>query len=344
MTEASTAFSGAAKPYVFGAGKKAIADHLAALGREGSVVAGAVPGTYRVRYVVRGQPPVSIIVPTKDKIGLLGKCLASIVAKTAYGNYEVLVIDNNSVEEKTRAYLSGIVRNPKIRVVPYDRPFNFSALNNFAAREARGEHLLFLNNDTEVLSPEWLGEMLSYSQRPDVGAVGAKLYYPDNTTQHAGVIVGIGGVAGHSHKNAPRTDAGYMARLSVVQNVSSVTAACLLMRRKVFEEVGGFDEALPVAFNDIDFCLRIRRAGYLIVFTPYAELYHHESRTRGYEVTPERLARLKAEVQYMRKNWGEALNSDPYYSPHLTLESEDFSLRLPAESVAGKSGAPRGGA
>jgi GT2 family glycosyltransferase len=275
---------------------------------------------------------------------LLGKCLASIVEKTAYGNYEVLVIDNNSVEEKTRAYLSGIVRNPKIRVVPYDRPFNFSALNNFAAREARGEHLLFLNNDTEVLSPEWLGEMLSYSQRPDVGAVGAKLYYPDNTTQHAGVIVGIGGVAGHSHKNAPRTDAGYMARLAVVQNVSSVTAACLLMRRKVFEEVGGFDEALPVAFNDIDFCLRIRRAGYLIVFTPYAELYHHESRTRGYEVTPERLARLKAEVQYMRKNWGEALNSDPYYSPHLTLESEDFSLRLPAESAAGKSGAPHGGA
>jgi len=211
-----------------------------------------------------------------------------------------------------------------------DRPFNYSALNNAAAKLARGDVLGLLNNDLEVISPDWLLEMVSHAVRPNIGAVGAKLWYPNDTLQHGGVILGLGGVAGHAHHNILRGMFGYFGRAKVVQNFSAVTAACLLVRKSIYEEVGGLNEPnLQVAFNDVDFCLRVREAGYRNIWTPYAELYHHESATRGFEDTPEKQARFAKEVKYMRQRWGDLLLNDPAYSPNLTLDHGDFSLAWP---------------
>jgi GT2 family glycosyltransferase len=257
------------------------------------------------------------------------ECLESL-KKITYPNYEVIVVDNGSDDPQTLAYFDTIKSDQRVRILRDDRPFNYSALNNRAVQVARGELVGLINNDIEVISPEWLSEMVSIALQVGVGAVGARLWYPDNTLQHGGVVIGLGGVAGHSHKYFPKGNPGYFGRAISQQSFSAVTAACLVVRRSVFLEIGGFEEEkLKVAFGDVDFCLRLREAGYRNVWTPYAELYHHESATRGYEDTPEKQIRFAGEVQYMQNRWGSLLLNDPAYSPNLTLDSEDFSYAWP---------------
>lgn len=327
---ASVASDISAKPYTLNAAKRALAEHLTRVGLSGTVSDAVVPSTYRIRYDVEEQPLVSIIIPNMDHTDVLSVCIESIQTLSTYSNYEILIVENNSRLNETFAYYDRIcARYSNVRVIRYesDGSFNFSKINNFAVKEAKGEHLLFLNNDIEVITPNWLEEMLMYSQRSDVGAVGAMLYYPDNTIQHAGVILGIGGVAGHSHKYFHRGDFGYMSRLTIAQNFSAVTAACLMMRRAVFDEIGGYDETLAVAFNDVDLCMKVRDKNYLIVFTPYAEAYHHESKSRGLEDTPEKTARFNKEIDRFKEKWGDVLDKgDPYYNPNLTLVHENFEL------------------
>jgi len=329
VTQGSTAKNAGGKSYTTTAGIRALHDHFASQGRDVVVEEGMVPNTYRVRYPIPDPAPlVSLLIPTRDKVELLRECIESICAKSTYQNFEILVLDNESVEPATIAYFDEIQRtDSRIRVLPYPHAFNYSAINNFGAREARGEVLGLVNNDIEVISPEWLTEMVSHVMRPEVGCVGAKLYFGDDTLQHAGVILGLGGVAGHSHKYFPRQSAGYFHRLQVVQNLSAVTAACLLVRKSVYMQVGGLEEqALRVAFNDVDFCLKVREAGYRNLWTPYAELYHHESKSRGTEDTPEKQARFSAELAYMQQKWAAQLQADPYYSKNLTTAREDFSI------------------
>lgn len=271
---------------------------------------------------------ISILIPNKDHIEDLKKCLDSIKEKSTYQNWEIIVIENNSTEQRTFDYYAQIQNDSRIRVVTWKEGFNFSAINNFGAQFARGEYILLLNNDVEVLTSDWLEQMLMFAQREDVGAVGAMLYYPDDTIQHAGCVLGIGGVAGHSHKYFKRGDYGYMSRLTIVQNYSIVTAACLMMSRKVWDVVSGLDEGYAVAFNDVDLCMRIREVGYLVVWTPYAELYHYESKSRGLEDTPEKQRRFAGEIERFQTRWAKELsNGDPYYNPNLTLDREDFSLK-----------------
>ena len=324
-----------AKPYALVAAKKALDDALARRGIEGEVSDGLFTSSYRVRYKIIGSPKVSIIIPTKDKVNILKTCVESIIEKTDYKNYEIVIVDNQSKEEETFAYYDKIKNNREIKILEYTRPFNFSAINNYAASEVDAEYILFLNNDTEVISNEWLSAMLEHAQRKEIGAVGAKLLYPNNTIQHAGVILGITGtpgkkgVAGHSHKYLPNTEYGYFLKAHLIENISAVTAACMMLRKGVFEEVGGFDEIMSIAFNDVDLCLKIRERGYLIVYTPYAKLYHYESLSRGYEDNPEKQTRFLNEVEYMREKWGHAIDEgDPYYNPNLTLDKEDFSIKL----------------
>ena len=329
VTQGSTAKDAGGKSYTTTAGIRALQDHFASQGRDVVVEEGMVPNTYRVRYPIPDPAPlVSLLIPTRDKVELLRDCIESIRAKSTYQSYEILVLDNESVEPATTAYFDEIQQtDSRVRVLPYPHPFNYSAINNFGAREARGEVLGLVNNDIEVISPEWLTEMVSHVMRPEVGCVGAKLYFSDDTLQHAGVILGLGGVAGHSHKYFPRQSPGYFHRLQVVQNLSAVTAACLLVRKSVYMQVGGLEEqALRVAFNDVDFCLKVREAGYRNLWTPYAELYHHESKSRGTEDTPEKQARFSAELAYMQQKWAAQLRADPYYSKNLTTAREDFSI------------------
>jgi GT2 family glycosyltransferase len=275
-------------------------------------------------------PLVSLIIPTRDAVELLRICVESILERTSYQNYEVIVVDNQSRNSQAIEYLNQISQYPRVRVIKYDAPFNYSAINNYAIRNAaRGSVIGLINNDIEVIDGDWLAEMVGHASRARVGAVGAMLYYPDDTIQHAGVIVGVGGVAGHAYLGKPRGFSGQMERARLAQSLSAVTGACLLVRRQVYEEVGGLDEALEVAFNDVDFCLRVREAGYSNVWTPWAELYHHESATRGYEDTPEKKARFKKEVDFMLSRWGETLQWDPAYNPNLSLDSEPFSLAFP---------------
>lgn len=321
-----------AKPYAIVAAKLALTDAMRRREIRASVVDGIFLGSYRVRYDIMDNPGISIIIPTSDKVNVLKACIESILTRTQYQNYEIIIVDNLSREQKTFDYYRELEANPRIRILEYDMPFNFSDMNNFAASHADGEHLVFLNNDVEIRSGEWLSAMLEHSQRREVGAVGAKLLYPNNTIQHAGIIIGIIGnppVAGHAHRHLPVLHPGYFGRANHIANVSAVTAACLMVRKTVFEEVGGFDEELAVAFNDIDLCLKIRKQGYLIVYTPYAELYHHESLSRGYEDTPEKKARFTREVRYIRERWGKVIDSgDPYYNLNLTREKEDFSVNI----------------
>ncbi len=330
ILEGSTALDSGEKTYTSDAGLKALQDYFKNLDKTGvSVEPGLVPNTYRVRYPIpEPQPLVSLLIPTRDMLSVLKPCIDSIIEKTSYRNYEIIILDNGSVQTDTLAYFETIqAQDKRVKIVPYDFPFNYSAINNYGAKFAQGELIGLVNNDVEVISPEWLTELVSQALRPEIGCVGAKLYYDDNTIQHAGVIIGLGGVAGHSHKHFPRNASGYFHRLKVIQNLSSVTAACLVLRKSVYEQVGGLEEdGLKVAFNDVDFCLKVREAGYRNLWTPYAELYHYESKSRGYEDTPEKIARFNTEIDFIKNKWGKRLQHDPFYSRNLTTAREDFSL------------------
>jgi GT2 family glycosyltransferase len=327
MHAQSTASNKGSKHYAFEAGKKAVAEHLGRLGIDGSVYDGPVLGTYQVCYHLRTQPLVSVIVPNRDQAALLARCVESL-AKASYANYELLVVENGSTDPDTFAYYRQLERQPHARVLRWGRPFNYAAVNNFAAAHARGDLLLFLNNDVEGINPDWLEALVKQAVQPGVGAVGAKLYYADDTVQHAGIVVGMGGVAGHSHLNFPRAAPGYMQRLQFTQNVAAVTGACLLTPRRVFAAVGGFDEGFVLAFNDVDLCLQILARGHRVVWTPDAELYHLESKTRGPEDTDEKRRRFKREHDLFLTKWADFLRTgDPYYSPHFRLDRADFALK-----------------
>ena len=326
----STSGGTEAKPYVAQAAKKALADHLARTGRTGTVEDGLFPSTYRVKWEIVGEPKVSILIPNKDHTDDLEKCLQSIWKKTTWEHYEVLVIENNSTDPATFAYYEQAKRRYNgLRVVTYPKTgFNFSAINNFGRSCADGDYLLLLNNDVEVRSGDWLTELLRQCAHPGGAAVcGAMLYYPDETLQHAGVVTGLGGYAGHSHKYKKKGGSGYMFRAATVQDFSAVTGACLLVKASVYDAVGGLDEQFAVAFNDVDFCLRVRDAGYRIAWTPYAELTHYESKSRGGdEKDPAKAARFAAEQQRLYTVHGKAnILDDPYYNPSLTRDREDFS-------------------
>ncbi|HSV68805.1 MAG TPA: glycosyltransferase family 2 protein [Methylibium sp.] len=292
-------------------------------------------GLRRVRWPLpEPRPLVSLIVPTRNALPVLRTCIESITRLTRYRRYELLVVDNQSDCPATLAYLDALQAEGRARVLRWDAPFNYSAINNFAVRHAQGSVLGLINNDVEVISPYWLDEMASHALRPDIGCVGAKLYFPDDTLQHAGVVLGIGGVAGHGHKYLPRHAAGYFDRLRLVHEASAVTGAVLVLRREVFDAVGGFDEQeLQVAYNDVDLCLRVMRAGWRNLWTPHAELYHHESKTRGSDDTPAKRARWQAESAVMRRRWPEWLADDPFYHPHLSRHVEDYSLEAPRPAV-----------
>jgi O-antigen biosynthesis protein len=327
-TEGSTALNPSNKSYTNDAAIKSLINFLKTKKNILKVVTGKFTNSYRVIYdIPKKTPLVTLIIPTKDKVELVHKCISSILSKTKYQNYEILVVNNMSAEIKTLNYLKKIsLENKNIRVLNYDYPFNYAAINNFAVKHSKGSIVGLINNDIEVINAEWLTEMVSQASRPEIGCVGAKLYYSNNTIQHAGVILGIGGVAGHSHKNYDRGSNGYFGRLNLVQNLSAVTGACLLVKKKIYQSVGGLDEVnLKVAFNDIDFCLKVKDVGYTNLWTPFAELYHHESLSRGLEDTSEKQIRFKSEVKYMKKKWGDKLLNDQFYNPHLTLEKEDFS-------------------
>ena len=302
--------------------RRALSEALERRGLEGSVEDGLLSGSFRVRPEIKGEPKVSLIIPTRDNVSLLKNCLERVERLTTYRNYEILIMDNDSVDPATVEYLASTPH----RVIPFREPFNYSSINNAGVSHAEGEYVLLLNDDTEVISGEWLEAMLEHAQRPDVGAVGAKLIYPDGRIQHAGVLTGVGGslglgVATHSHQFYASASPGYLGTIAKITNYSAVTAACMLLRKSVFDEVGGFDEEnLSVSFNDVDLCLRIRERGYSIVYTPHAELYHHESVSRGYRGNA-------AEIVYMRERWGEVLDEDPYYNHNFSKGSGDFNLR-----------------
>ncbi|MEL0585624.1 MAG: glycosyltransferase [Candidatus Thiodiazotropha sp. (ex. Lucinoma kazani)] len=325
----STASGSEAKSYAINAAIRAIEDDLNVRGIEADVMESELhEGVTRVRYRLPGtEPLVSIIIPTRNGESLLRQCIESIRNQTDYRSYQIIVVDNQSDDKKTIEYLDQLVGEANIQVLHYDHPFNFSAINNFAVEHAKGEIVCFMNDDIEVINADWLGEMVSHAIRPEIGAVGARLWYPDDRLQHGGVVLGIGGVAGHAMKYSRKGDKGYMGRSVVIQNYTAVTAACLLLRRAVFDAVSGFDsENLAVAFNDVDLCIRIHQQGYYNLWTPYAELYHHESASRGAEDTPEKKYRFRLEVEYMLEKYGPLLKRDPAYNPNLTHCHENFSL------------------
>ena len=311
------------------AGRKALEEHYRRAEVSATAELADKKGWYRSHLTISGEPMISVIIPSKDHINDLELCISSIEEKTTWKNYEIIIVENNSVEKETFVYYETLKnRYPNVRILTWKKEFNYSAINNFAVREAQGEYLLFLNNDVEIITENWLEEMLQLCQQKDVGMVGAKLYYPDDTIQHAGVVVGLGGVAAHVLCKLPRDAEGYMGRLRCVQEISAVTAACMMVKTSVFKAVGGFDEELKVAFNDIDLCMKVRKYGVKIIFTPYAELYHYESKSRGMEDTPEKQLRFSREVNCFRRKWErELLKGDPYYNPNLTLNNTDCSLR-----------------
>ena len=324
--EKSTSDTPESKIYAFHAGRRAVEAHLQRLGIQAEVEETCDLGYYRVKYPVIGSPMVSILIPNKDQLQTLKKCLKSIWEKTEYTNYEILIIENNSTEKETFEFYKKIDGRHHVRVLYWDKEFNYSSINNFGAAQAKGEYLLLLNNDTEVITKGWMKELLSHCQRPEVGMVGAKLYFPDNTIQSAGTIIGMGGMADHAFVNMDRKKSGYMHRASIQVDMSGVTAACAMVKRSVYEEVHGLEEKLTVAFNDVDLGLKIVTAGYLIVFDPYAELYHYESKSRG--VNDEKKERHAREVKYTQEKWADFLAAgDPCYNQNLTLAKHNFSLR-----------------
>jgi GT2 family glycosyltransferase len=319
------------KSYAHGAAHKALQEHFARRGVASVVQAlPDIRGVFRVSYPVpQPAPKVSLIVPTRDRVELLRQCVSSILALTTYPNYEVVIVDNQSCERATFDYFDELSSEPRVRLLRHDLPFNYSRLNNAAVVATDGALIGLINNDIEVITPDWLEEMVGHACRPEVGAVGAMLYYPDNTIQHAGVIIGIHGVAGHPYSRMPRGYGGQMARARLTQTMTAVTAACMVVRREIYQAVGGLDEQLQIAFNDIDLCLRIKQAGYRNVWTPFAELYHHESASRGYDDTPEKQRRFQGEVDFMLNRWHRQLQQDPCYNPNLCLSSEPFALAFP---------------
>ena len=318
-----------AKSYSFFSAKKALSDYLKRNEIDGEVLDGKFLGSYRVRKKIVNCHKVSIIIPFKDKWEVLKTCVNSILGKTEYKDYEIVLVNNQSEQEGTFEYLDSIKDKPIIKIIEYDKSFNYPAINNYAVSQINSEYFILMNNDTEVISPNWIESMLEFAQRKDVGVVGALLYYPNNTIQHAGTIVGIGGVAAHPHKHFAKKSMGYFGRIKIIQNMSAVTAACMMTKKSIFKEVNGFDENLSHAFNDVDYCLKIREIGYLVVYTPYAELYHYESLSRGYEDSPAKKERFRNEIEYFQARWKGFLNKgDPYYNPNLTIESEDFSIRI----------------
>lgn len=324
----STSENPESKLYAFENGCKAVKAHYDRIGIPAEVEQGPFYGMYRTHYLWKAQPLVSILIPNKDHAADLKKCMDSIEEKSTYRNFEFIIVENNSTEEETFAYYKEIEKRDDVRVLYYKGEFNYSRINNFGAREANGEYVLLLNNDTEMIEPDSIKEMLDVCMRPDVGIVGAKLIFEDNTIQHAGVIIGFGGVAGHAFIGQDRDDNGYFSRIISVQDLSAVTAACLMVRRSVFDEVEGLNEDFKVAFNDIDFCLKVRKAGYLVVYNPYAQFYHYESKSRGQEDSADKVARFQQEIGLFGERWGELLeNGDPYYNPNLTLDKADFSLK-----------------
>ena len=326
----STASNPESKMYAFEAGSRAIMAHYERMGIQAERVEKGVDyGIYHTVFKLQAQPLVSVIIPNKDHTADLDVCVQSLMGKSSYRNLEFIIVENNSTEPETFAYYEEMEeKHPAFHVVTWKEGFNYSAINNFGASFAKGEYLLLLNNDTELLEPDSIREMLGFCQREDVGIAGARLLYADDTIQHAGVVIGLGGIAGHIFCRASGSADGYMGRLVSVQEYSAVTAACMLVKKEDFLLVDGFDPEFVVAFNDIDFCMKLRKAGYLIVYNPYAELYHYESKSRGLEDTPEKVARFNKEIATFEKKWPEILkNGDPYYNPNLTLKSQDFSLK-----------------
>ncbi|WP_346213362.1 glycosyltransferase family 2 protein [Aeromonas veronii] len=326
--QGSTALSGNEKSYTHKAGLKALQDFFRPTGIDINVSKHALSNCFRVEWPMpEPKPLVSLIIPTRDGYDLLKQCIDSIYQMTRYPHFEVLIINNQSRCPKTLAYFEALAVSHQAKIIDVDEEFNFSLINNIGVEQANGSIVGLINNDIEILNDDWLDEMVRQASRPDIGCVGAKLYYPDGRIQHAGVVLGIGGVAGHSHKYFGKHHHGYHSRLSLVQNYSAVTAAALLVRKSVYLEVGGLDPELKVAFNDVDFCLKVREAGYRNIWTPFAEMIHHESVSRGFEDTPQKQARFAQEINLMQQRWGEELLCDPCYNPNLTLTHEDFSCR-----------------
>ena len=326
--KASTADNPASKMYAFDAGKRAIEAHLKRTGTEGTVSHTPDLGFFRVKYPVQGQPLVSIIIPNKDEKETLKACIDSIREKTEYPNYEIIIVENNSTTDEIFQYYKELSQDPRIRLLRWKKEFNYSAINNYGVRHANGEYLLFLNNDVTVITPGWIKELLGVCQRSEVGAAGVKLIYPDDTIQHAGCVIGLGGIAGHMFVDMPANRTGYLHKASILQDMSAVTAACMMMKRTAFEEAGGFTEKLSVAFNDVDLCLKVRKNHKLIVYDPYVQLYHMESKTRGAEDNKEKVRRFQEEIEYMRCQWIDILKKgDPYYNKNLSLTKWNYSLR-----------------
>ena len=293
-----------------------------------AVEEGTITGSFRTRYPLPSPPPMaSIIIPSRDKRDVLQTCIESIVQKSTYPNWEIVIIDNQTTHPEALSYLQTLKLDSRFKIIPYDAPFNFAAMNNLAVKQAKGEVLVLLNNDTEIITVDWLEELISQAIRPEIGAVGAKLLYSNNTIQHAGVILGLGGVASHGFKYLQEEAPGYCNRALLTQNYSAVTGACLAVRKELFEQVGGLDEKFAVAFNDVDFCLRLMDQGLRNIFTPWVKLYHHESLSRGHDDTPEKQAILIKELNRFTSLWGALLHQDPAYNPNLSLEHEGFTIK-----------------
>lgn len=332
---ASVASNIGAKTYAIDAARGAVADHLRSHGYENFKITStrAFETIFKIRYEIIGSPKISIVIANKDHAEDLKRCISSIYEKSTYDNWEIIVVENNSTEDSIWAYYKELEKDGKVRVVVYEAEgsFNYSAVNNFGASFATGEYILLLNNDTEVITVNWLEELLMYAQREDVGAVGAKLYYPDKTIQHAGVVLALGAhrTAGHSHYKQPKANLGYMGRLCYTQNVSAVTGACLMVKKALFDEVGGLDEGFAISLNDVDFCLKLREKGYLNVFTPFAECFHYESVSRGLDDQGEKAERYNRESEQFRAKWKDVLDAgDPYYNKNFSLDRSDFSLKI----------------
>lgn len=320
-----------AKTYAVDAAKRAVHDHiLAVYGMDAKVESTrAFPTIFRIRYPLVEKPLISLVIPNKDHMEDLSRCVESIVNKSTYSNYEIIVVENNSETKEIFDYYQALEHNERIRIVKYEGDFNYSRINNFGVSFANGKYVLLLNNDMKVITREWMEELLMYAQRSDVAAVGGKLYYADNSIQHAGIVIGLGAhrAAGHTHYKDDKMHLGYMGRLCYAQDVTAVTGACLLVGRKQYDEVGGLDETFSVAFNDVDFCLKLRKAGYLNVFTPFCELFHYESKTRGME-EGEKLKRFQNEVALFREKWKAELEAgDPYFNPNFSLDYSDYTIK-----------------
>lgn len=321
----STAAGIDVKPYAIEAGRRAIEEHLKRNNIKGIVKRGNFSGCYKVEYDILNNPKVSILIPNKDEVNTLKKCINSILNKSTYENYEIIIIENNSEHKDIKKYYDQLRKNEKIKIVEYKGDFNYSAINNFGAKQANGDYYLLLNNDTEVIKDRWIEELLMHAQFDSVGIVGGKLYYHDDTIQHAGIVVGVNGVADHIGRGFGRYENGHMGRLLVKQNVGAVTGACLMIRKNVFNEVNGLTEEFAVAFNDIDLCMKVREKGYRIVFNPYVELYHYESKSRGAEDTPEKIERFNKEIKLFYSKWGEDI-IDPYYNVNFSRKYANYSL------------------